>query len=100
MFLKEQPERDLAIKREHLHVNMQIPVCVYNMETKHLMRLDLIHLSLLYGHHLRGYWIKSPKSASDLDVHNSSTPALEENNHSHKLGGNRIKFGFIFLLFS
>lgn len=83
MFLKEQPERDLAINCEHLHVNMQIPVCVYNMETKHLMRLDLIHLSLLYGQHLRGYWIKSHKSASDLDVHNSSAPT--ENNHSHKL---------------
>lgn len=67
---KEQPERDLAVNTENLHVNMQIAVCVYNMETKHLMRLDLIHLSLLYGHHLRGCWIKSHKSASDMDVHN------------------------------
>jgi len=57
---------------------MQIPVCVYNMETKHLMGLDLIHLSLLYGHHLRGCWIKSHRSATDLDVHNSATLTLEE----------------------
>lgn len=69
-FLKEQPERDLAINGENLHVNTQIPVCVYNMETKHLMRLNLIHLSLLYGHPLRGCWIKSHKSTSDLDAHN------------------------------
>jgi len=34
MFLKEQPERDLALDGEHLHVNMQIAVCVYNMENK------------------------------------------------------------------
>lgn len=94
MFLKEQPERDLAKKREHLHVNMQIPVCVYNVETKHLMRLDLIHLSLLYGQHLRGYWIKSHKSASDLDVHNSSAPA--ENNHGRKLRRNRTKVWIYF----
>lgn len=89
MFLKEQPERDLTINFQHLYVNMQIPVCVYNMETKHLMRLDLIHLSLLYGQHLRGYWIKSHRSAPDLDVHNSITPS--ENNHRHKLSRNRTK---------
>lgn len=83
MFLKAQPEWDLATNCQHLHVNMQIAVCVYNMETKHLMRLDLIHLSLLYGQHLRGYSIKSHKSASDLDVHNSSTPT--ENTIYHKL---------------
>lgn len=83
MFLKEQPEWDLAANCQHLHVNMQIAVCVYNTETKHLMRLDLIHLSLLYGQRLRGYSIKSHKSASDLDVHNSRTPT--ENAIYHKL---------------
>lgn len=94
-FLKEQPERDLAINGKNLHVNMQIPVCVYNMETKHLMRLNLIHLSLLYGHPLRGCWIKSHKSASDLDAHNITvlqrkiTISYEETEQ---------KFGFIFLL--
>lgn len=43
------------------------------------MRLDLIHLSLLCGQHLRGCRIKSHVSASDLDVHNSSTPTGENN---------------------
>lgn len=94
MFLKVQPERDLVINCKHLHVNMQIPVCVYNMETKHLMRLDLIHLSLLYGQHLRGYWIKSHKRASDLDVHNSSAPT--ENNNSLKLWRHRTKVQIYF----
>lgn len=100
MFLKEQPERDLAINCEHLHVNMQIPVCVYNMETKHLMRLDLIHLSLLYGHHLRGCWIKSHKSASDLMYITAVLQHWKKITIVISYEETEQKFGFIFLLFS
>lgn len=45
---------------------MQIAVCVYNVETRHLIRLDLIHLSPLCCKHLRGYWIQSHQNAFDL----------------------------------
>lgn len=65
-FFKEQPERDLDTNCQHLHVNMQIAVCAYNVETKHLIRLDLIHLSPLCCKHLRGYWIQSQQNAFDL----------------------------------
>lgn len=100
MFLKEQPERDSAIKCERLHVNMQIQVCVYNMETKHLMRLDLIHLSLLHGHHLRGYWMKSHKNASDSLRYMTAIPQRWlENNDSLELKAKRIKFVYFYSLF-